>query len=61
MTRVTSGSGLSKEEFGSWVVKVNASITVIEYIMTFLVSMARVADVIADRALKRSYQPREFA
>ena len=45
----TGGSGLSEEEFGGWAVKVNASITVIEYTLTFLVSMAALVTFIADR------------
>lgn len=52
MTWVTDGSGgsgLSEEEFGGWAVKVNASITVIEYTLTFLVSMAALVTFIADR------------
>lgn len=52
MTWVTDGSGgsgLSEEEFGSWAVKINAGITVIEYTLTFLVSMATLVTFIADR------------
>jgi hypothetical protein len=52
MTWVTDGSGgsgLSEEEFGGWAVKVNASITFIEYTLTFLVSMAAMVTFIADR------------
>lgn len=52
MTWVTDGSGgsgLSEEEFGSWAVKINAGITVIEYTLTFLVSMAALVTFIADR------------
>ncbi len=45
----SGGSGLSEEEFGSWAVKVNASITFIEYTLTFLVSMAALVTFIADR------------
>ncbi|CAN5864386.1 hypothetical protein BH18ACI4_BH18ACI4_28330 [soil metagenome] len=45
----SGGSGLSEEEFGSWAVKVNASITVIEYTLTFLVSIAALVTFIADR------------
>ena len=45
----SGGSGLSEEEFGGWAVKVNASITVIEYTLTFLVSMAALVTFIADR------------
>lgn len=52
MTWVTDGSGgsgLAEDEFGSWAVKVNAGITVIEYTLTFLVSMAALVTFIADR------------
>jgi hypothetical protein len=45
----SGGSGLSEEELGSWAVKVNASITFIEYTLTFLVSMAALVTFIADR------------
>src|ERR1041385_3615810 len=43
MTWVTDGSGgsgLTEEEFGGWAMKVNAAITVVEYTLTFLVSIA---------------------
>lgn len=49
VTDGSGGSGLSEEEFGSWAVKVNASITVIEYTLTFLVSIAALVTFIADR------------
>ena len=52
MTWVTDGSGgsgLSEEEFGGWAVKINGGITVIEYTLTFLVSMAALVTFIADR------------
>ncbi len=49
VTDGSGGSGLSEEEFGSWAVKVNAAITVIEYTLTFLVSMAALVTFIADR------------
>jgi nucleotide-binding universal stress UspA family protein len=49
ITDGSGGSGLSEEEFGSWAVKVNAAITVIEYTLTFLVSMAALVTFIADR------------
>ncbi|MGB3714382.1 MAG: universal stress protein [Candidatus Promineifilaceae bacterium] len=45
----SGGSGLSEEEFGSWAVKLNASITFIEYTLTFLVSMAALITFLADR------------
>lgn len=49
VTDGSGGSGLSEEEFGSWAVKVNAAITVIEYTLTFLVSMAALVTFIVDR------------
>lgn len=55
MTWVTDGSGgsgLAEEEFGSWAVKTNAAITVIEYTLTFLVSMAALVTLLADRAIE---------
>lgn len=45
----SGGSGLSEEEFGSWAVKINASITFIEYTLTFLVSIAALVTFLADR------------
>ncbi len=45
----SGGSGLSEEEFGGWAVKLNASITFVEYTLTFLVSMAALVTFIADR------------
>jgi hypothetical protein len=49
VTDGSGGSGLSEEEFGGWAVKVDASITCIEYTLTFLVSMAAMVTFIADR------------
>jgi nucleotide-binding universal stress UspA family protein len=49
VTDGSGGSGLSEEEFGSWAVKINASITFIEYTLTFLVSMAALVTFVADR------------
>ena len=49
ITDGSGGSGLSEEEFGSWAVKINASITFIEYTLTFLVSMAALVTFVADR------------
>lgn len=52
MTWVTDGSGgsgLNEEEFGPWAVKLNAGITFIEYTLTFLVSMAALVTLTADR------------
>lgn len=45
----SGGSGLCEEEFGGWAVKINASITAIEYTLTFLVSVAALVTFIADR------------
>lgn len=50
ITDGSGGSGLSEEEFGGWAVKINAGITVIEYTLTFLVSMAALVTFVADRA-----------
>jgi nucleotide-binding universal stress UspA family protein len=49
ITDGTGGSGLNEEEFGPWAVKVNAGITVIEYTLTFLVSMAALVTFAVDR------------
>ena len=49
VTDGSGGSGLSEEEFGPWAVKVNAAITFIEYTLTFLVSMAALVTILADR------------
>ena len=49
VTDGSGGSGLSEEEFGGWAVKINGGITVIEYTLTFLVSMAAMVTFIADR------------
>lgn len=49
VTDGSGGSGLNEEEFGSWAVKINASITFIEYTLTFLVSMAALVTFLADR------------
>ncbi|NNE66839.1 MAG: universal stress protein [Pyrinomonadaceae bacterium] len=50
ITDGSGGSGLAEEEFGGWAVKINAGITVIEYTLTFLVSMAALVTFVADRA-----------
>lgn len=50
VTDGSGGSGLSEEEFGSWAVKINGSITIIEYVLTYMVSMAALVTFIADRA-----------
>src|SRR5437868_6752892 len=47
VTDGSGGSGLSEEEFGSWAVKITAGITVIEYVLTYLVSMAALVTFIA--------------
>lgn len=52
VTDGSGGSGLAEEEFGSWAVKINAGITVIEYTLTFLVSMAALVTLLADRAIE---------
>ncbi|MCB0361796.1 MAG: universal stress protein [Bdellovibrionales bacterium] len=49
VTDGSGGSGLNEEEFGGGAVKVNAAITVIEYTLTFLVSIAALVTFIADR------------
>ena len=49
VTDGSGGSGLSEEEFGSWAAKVNAAITLVEYTLTFLVSMAALVTFVADR------------
>jgi len=49
ITDGSGGSGLSEEEFGTWAVKLNASITFVEYTLTFLVSTAALVTFIADR------------
>ncbi len=49
VTDGTGGSGLTEEEFGQWAVKVNAGITFVEYTLTFLVSVAALVTLIADR------------
>ncbi len=52
ITDGSGGSGLAEEEFGGWAVKINAAITVIEYTLTFLVSMAALVTLLADRAVE---------
>ncbi|MDX1413572.1 MAG: universal stress protein [Candidatus Promineifilaceae bacterium] len=49
VTDGSGGSGLSEEEFGPWAVKLNSSITFIEYTLTFLVSIAALVTFVADR------------
>lgn len=45
----SGGSGLCEEEFGPWAVKINAGITIIEYTLTFLVSIAALVTFLSDR------------
>lgn len=49
VTDGTGGSGLTEEEFGAWAVKLNAGITFVEYTLTFLVSVAALVTLLADR------------
>jgi len=49
VTDGTGGSGLSEDEFGPTVAKMNASLTFIEYSLTFLVSMAALVTFLVDR------------
>ncbi|MEO8504110.1 MAG: universal stress protein [Acidobacteriota bacterium] len=49
VTDGSGGSGLAEEEFGKWAVMVNAAITIIEYSLTFLVSVAALVTFLADR------------
>ncbi len=49
VTDGTGGTGLSEEEFGPWAGKVNASITIVEYTLTALVSLSALVTFVADR------------
>jgi nucleotide-binding universal stress UspA family protein len=49
VTDGTGGSGLTEEEFGAWAVKINSGITFVEYTLTFLVSIAALVTLAADR------------
>lgn len=49
VTDGSGGSGLNEEEFGPWAVKINAGITIIEYTLTFLVSISALVTFVADR------------
>jgi hypothetical protein len=49
VTHGSGGSGLCEEEFGSWAVKINGGITIIEYTLTFLVSIAALVTFVVDR------------
>jgi len=50
VTDGSGGSGLTEEEFGAWAMKVNAAITVVEYTLTFLVSITALVTFIEDRS-----------
>ena len=43
ITDGSGGSGLNEDEFGTWAVILNSGITVVEYTLTFLVSIAAFA------------------
>lgn len=45
----SGGTGLAEEELGSWAAKITASLTCIEYTLTFLVSIAALVTFVADR------------
>ena len=49
ITDGSGGSGLNEDEFGTWAVILNSGITVVEYTLTFLVSIAALVTFIADR------------
>jgi hypothetical protein len=49
ITDGSGGSGLNEVEFGPWALKIDASITFIEYTLTFLVSMSAMVTFMADR------------
>lgn len=49
VTDGSGGTGLSEEEFGGWAGRINASITVIEFSLTFAVSVAALVTFLADR------------
>jgi nucleotide-binding universal stress UspA family protein len=49
VTDGSGGSGLTEEEFGGWAIKVNAAITIVEYTLTFLVSITALVTFVADR------------
>jgi len=49
ITDGTGGSGLSENEFGAWAAMINAGITVVEYTLTFLVSVAALVTFLVDR------------
>lgn len=45
----SGGTGLAEEELGSWAAKTTASLTCVEYTLTFLVSIAALVTFVADR------------
>lgn len=49
ITDGSGGSGLCEDEFGTWAVILNAGITVVEYTLTFLVSIAALVTFLGDR------------
>ena len=49
ITDGSGGSGLNEEEFGQWALKIDASITFVEYTLTFLVSMSAMTTFLTDR------------
>ena len=49
ITDGSGGSGLNEDEFGTWAVILNSGITVVEYTLTFLVSIAALVTFMADR------------
>jgi len=49
VTDGSGGTGLSEEEFGGWAARINAGITVIEFTLTFAVSVAALVTFVADR------------
>ena len=49
VTDGTGGTGLSEEQFGPWAGKINASITIVEYTLTALVSLSALVTFVSDR------------
>ena len=49
VTDGSGGTGLTEDEFGGWAARTNAAITVIEFSLTFAVSVAALVTVLADR------------
>ena len=49
ITDGSGGSGLNEDEFGTWAVILNSGITVVEYTLTFLVSVAALVTFMTDR------------